>query len=227
VIPHTTDTARRVCGSGAPHNPFSLARHAAGTLAFVFAPGQSAPKHLETLTTTGRQAQILGARGTGKTTLLRALSLAAGATGEVIEARADRTEPRAILGRLGLVGGAVPTLVCLDEADVWSRWELGRLRRACRARQSRLVIATHRDLGLPTLHRCVVDDALAVRIAAALLAAAPASERLLTADLAAQALRSRGGNLREALLVLYDWHEDAWARSLRRGACPRSPVIQV
>jgi hypothetical protein len=219
--------ARRVCGLGAPHNPFSLACHAAGTLAFVFTEGQSGPEHLQKLATLGGHAQILGGEGTGKTTLLRHLSLVARATTDVLEIRADRTDPTEVLRQLGLIGSVLPVLLCLDEADAWSRWELRRVLRACRTRRVRLLAATHRDLGLPTLHRCLVDDALAVRVAAELLAAAPASDRLLTPELAREALRSRGGNLREALLLLYDWHEDAWAAATVSGAVATGGTVGI
>jgi len=228
--------AGRACGAGAPRNPFGLERHAAGVLPFVFAPGQSPSERLGRLVELGGQAQVLGAEGTGKTTLLHVLSRAARARGEVLlEVRADRTDPRAVLRQLLPIAGAerpltpspndgraaplVPTLICLDEADAWTRWQVGRLRRACRARRVRLLAATHRDLGLPTLLHCTVSDDLAVHVASTLLAAALPSDRLVAPERAREALRARGGNLREALLLLYDWHETAWADA--RGVTPR------
>ncbi len=232
MTPESKDPSRRACGAGAPQNPFGLERHAAGVLPFVFAPEQSPAERLGRLVELGGQAQVSGAEGTGKTTLLHALSRAARAKGDLLlEVRADRTDPKTVLRRLFPVTGTespfappqddgraaplAPTLICLDEADAWTRWQLGRVRRACRAQRVRLLAATHRDLGLPTLHHCAVDDTLAVQVAATLLAAAPPSDRLLAPERAREALRARSGNLREALLLLYDWHEAAWADARR------------
>lgn len=185
-----------------------------GTIPFRLPAGSTIDGLLDTLALGSGQAQIIGAEGTGKTTLL----------GELAERALERgwATARARAPRLPLPDGPAtshgpdpPCLLCLDEADRLDRRALGRLQDHGRRRGRLLAVTTHRELGLPTLHRCEVSSALAVEVARAVLARSPELPAEVAAEEAATALARCEGNLREALLLMYDWYEDRWTAARR------------
>ncbi|MFO0551606.1 MAG: ATP-binding protein [Polyangiaceae bacterium] len=189
---------------GAPRNPFSTEHLRPGALEFVF--DEADARTLLEQWARARQAQLVGPPGSGKTTLLRSLGRAARSQGvRTLELRADRDA----LPRLG--PDAPFDALLLDEADALSRWRLHRLRRAIERAGRTLLVATHRDLGLPTLRRCAVDEALAIRLTEQVLLASPDLPVLVRADEIVAPLRLHDHNLREALLALYDLYEARWA----------------
>jgi hypothetical protein len=211
-----TGSSARVPGGGAPLNPFSVGFLAPGELDYRFAGTLGADDLLARLPAAGGEAQIVGGPGTGKSTLLFALGRAAAARGfELVLLRADRCCEIALPAERQDRGP--PRLLCLDEADALAGRELRRIRRACRARGALLLAATHSDLGLPLAHECRVDAELAVELATGLLARSPSAPALLAAAEARPAFEQSGGNMRQALLLMYDWYEARWAAAARTG----------
>jgi hypothetical protein len=206
---------RRVPGGGAPHNPFSVGFHAPGQLDYQFSEAQGCERLLGRLGAAGGQAQIVGPPGTGKSTLLHALARRAKALGfEVALLRADRCREIAVPG--GRRGTVARALLCLDEADALDRRALRALRKACLEHGTLMLAATHRDLRLPLVYSCGVEPALAVALGTALLARSPGAPRLVVPAEAALALEIARGNMRQALLLMYDWYEERWAAAARR-----------
>jgi hypothetical protein len=206
-----TRSSGAVIGVGSPRNPFSSGFHG-GALDYLFAPPQSAAALLQRLGEAGGQGQILGAEGSGKTTLLCTLARHARASGRaVLELRCDRSEHVRALDQAFAGAEGVPRLICLDEADALRPAARRRLRRTAAERGVELLLASHHDLRLPTLWRCQIDEALARTVADEVLRRSPQALPLVDADEVGEALRRRGGNLREALRLMYDWYEQRWA----------------
>ena len=200
-------------GGGAPLNPFSVGFHAPGELDYRF-PGSASVDGLLAHLHAGREGQVVGAPGTGKSTLLFSIGRAAAARGfELVQLRADRCPELAL--PVERPGEHPPVLLCLDEADALGRRALRRVRDLCRARSALLLAATHRDLGLPLGHECRVDAELATALATLVLARSPAALPLVAPGEARPALEQSRGNMRQALLLMYDWYEARWAAAAR------------
>ena len=193
---------------GAPHNPFALEHHRCGTLPYLFSESQTVSALFEASQSGARQGQILGSGGTGKTTLLHAIAECARETGltvaEIRAAADGKIQPFA----------AEAAVVCVDEADRISWWRRAWLVRFCRRHGQVLIVAAGRDVGLPTLWKCEVDDTMMVRVAEMVLARSPDAKLLVTAAEAPAALGESQGSARDALLRMYDWYEERWVRNL-------------
>jgi hypothetical protein len=205
-------TGFRAIGVMSPRNPFSSGFHG-GALDYLFPPPLSAAVLLARLGEGGGKGQILGAEGSGKTTLLCTLARHARACGRaVLELRCDRAgDVRALDQAFAGAAEGASRLVCLDEADALRAAARRRVGRAAAERGVELVLASHHDLRLPTLWRCQIDEALARTVASEVLRRSPQAPPLVAADEIGEALRRRGGNLREALRLMYDWYEQRWA----------------
>jgi len=190
--------------TGAPFNPFALDQHRAGVLPFFFPEGRTTTELLSAARGAAGVGQILGPEGTGKSTLLHAIALSAKESEEAVEeirAAADgKIQPFSSEARV----------LCVDEADRISWWRRAWLVRHCRRHGQALIMATRKDLGVPTLWQCVVDEALMTRIVEAVLDRSPELPRIVSAERAPEALRECGGNARSALLRMYDWYEASW-----------------
>ncbi|MFO0612135.1 MAG: hypothetical protein U0414_06095 [Polyangiaceae bacterium] len=194
---------------GFVHNPFNAADHAPGALPWF----ESTPGELAGLVDRALEArapmQMVGAHGTGKSTLLVHLEAAARERGSnVVLFRGSRGAP--LRRVLSLRGSSARPLVLVDEME-----ELGALTRIATLAAARLaggavVVSTHRDLGLDTLVTRAIDARTAARVVDHLLVASrrtdlrPLSMRVLDSTLA----RHRG-NLRDVLFELYDVAERA------------------
>jgi hypothetical protein len=149
----------------------------------------------------GGRGAIRGAHGSGKTTLLR--ELGGRLTGLDFGVRSvrpsldDRRLARAQVREL--TRGAGPqTALLLDGADRVGFFEWRRLLKAARP-AGILVITTHQEGRLRTLHRCATSVALLRELAAEL---APATD--LTSVSFADVFSGQQGNVRTALRALYD-----------------------
>lgn len=202
---------------GAPANPFSTRHHRAGALPYRFEGPQSAATLLDRWFALGAEAQIVGAEGTGKSTLLHALAGEAERRGLALLRFTIDTE-----GHLPSLDAALarraPPLLFVDEADRLSFLSFHRLRRRARAHGIGLLASTHRSLGLATLHGTSVHPALATAIAAQILDESPSLPRLVRPEEAGEILDAHGGNLRRVWLALYDRYEARFA--LARAGAP-------
>lgn len=148
----------------------------------------------------GRGA-VRGPEGSGKTTLLGELGERLAGRGlEVRRLRPSLDDRRLARSQVReLARGAGPgTALLLDGADRVGPFEWRRLLKAARP-AGILVITSHREGRLPTLHRCATSVALLRDLAGEL---APAGE-LATVPFDDLYSRQRG-NLRTALRALYD-----------------------
>lgn len=165
------------------------------------APGFDWAELLARLESQGGRGAIRGPEGSGKTTLLRELRGRLAALGlEVRSLRPsldDRRLARKQVRELAQRAGP-RTALLLDGADRVGLFDWRRLLTAARP-AGVLVITTHREGRLPTLHRCATSVALLGELAAEL---APPSE---LASVSFTGLFSRQqGNVRTALRALYD-----------------------
>lgn len=145
-----------------------------------------------------RRSAIVGPMGTGKTTLLGELARGLRARGfEVVSAVVRRDEEgRPVRPSLPPAPGDRHAVLIdgLDLLPPWSRaaWWL-------RCRRAVVVLAGHRPLGCPVLHRTDADPGVLASLVAELAgSSAPPSPWL------AERLEARGGNVREVLFELYD-----------------------
>ena len=191
-------------GSGLPANPFTT-RH---TRPGMIPPLDSAGRPLDVaslLVEIGRQgaAGIEGPHGTGKSTLLAALAAEATAGGRLAERwRLDRHRDAWVVAR-ALSRAPAGSLVCLDGWEAIGGLHRWLIRFLARRRGVALVVTSHRPSGLPL----VIRTAGSLPLLEAIVGRLPSAGGLIDrADLAA-ACQAQAGNLREALLDLYDRFE--------------------
>jgi hypothetical protein len=154
----------------------------------------------------GRRAAVVGPHGSGKTSLLEHLRPRLAERGlRTVSLRFRRGE-RAEAGEAGQLGagagtdGIDRTVFLLDGIDVLAALARWRLLRASRAAAG-VLVAAHRDVGLPVVHRCAPGPELLADLVAELHSGCGC----VLPPLAALFAR-HGGNLRTALRELYDLH---------------------
>lgn len=215
-------------GAGAPQNPFSARHHLPGALPWLPVAGAADPSRLHGDLLARRAGEIIGPEGTGKSTLLRVLEGLARARGhEVLRISlryGQRLPPAAALRfclrrpATGAGADAGPRLLLVDSAEQLAAPARLLLRGLCAATGTTLLFTGHTPLGLPLLWRTHATGALARGVVEALLSASPSAPRLVAPDEAEPALLQTGGNLREALFLLYDLHEQRWKSAGAREA---------
>ncbi len=187
-------------------NPFCAARLRPGTIDFVFEQGKSLEQLVDFLEANAWCGQITGRHGTGKSTLLAALTPAIEHRGRLVKSitlvAGQRHLPHAFITSLRLaVGRGVAAIDGVEQLYLWNRLLL---ERSCRAHRVGLVVASHRSAHLPSLYETAVDEGRAWRVVEQLQDGFP--PRIEIGDLAARLVRHQG-NLREALFDLYDLYE--------------------
>ncbi len=187
-------------------NPFCAARLRPGTIDFIFKQGEDVEKLVDALETNGWQGQITGPHGTGKSTLLAALSAAIEARGRMVYAvvivAGQRRVPRDFAASLRIASSrGVAAVDGFEQLGFWNRLLF---KRHCRTLKSGLLVASHRSAGLPDLYQTAVDERMAWQVVQQLQAGFPS--RIEVVDVAVR-LAHRQGNLREALFDLYDLYE--------------------
>jgi hypothetical protein len=158
---------------------------------------------LDRLVAEGGSAGLEGPHGSGKTTLLFAIAAAAATAGRLggIVRLQNRGDAVAVVR---MAARAAPrTIVCVDSwermgpiASAVARWTAWR--RGCG-----LLVTSHRRTGLPVLMECRTTVSLLRRLVRAL----PDHGGLITDADIATAHAAHGGDIREALLELYDRFE--------------------
>ncbi len=188
-------------------NPFCAARLRPGTIDFVFEQGKSLQQLVDVLEANVWQGQITGGHGTGKSTLLAALTPAIEDRGRSVESimltAGQRHLPRNFFASLRR--GAGLGVAAVDGVEQLHPWNRLFLKRFCRAHGAGLVVASHRRADLPTLYETAVDEVRAWGVVQRLQNGFP--PRIAIEDLR-QRLARHEGNLREALFDLYDLYEE-------------------
>jgi len=208
-----------VNGVPAHANPFRVSRlHALP----YRAPGFSWEAMLNTLRAFHYRGAIVGPHGHGKTTLLLAL-------GERLEdagfaTRYFRMNPvspfQGASARAFLHDIDAKTILLFDGAEQLGLLAWRRLLSAA-SRGAGLVVTMHAPCALPTLHRCETSERLMLDLLDDLLGANAVHVR----DAALGAYRAHHGNVRAALLNLYDRWAAGHAPPVKRRACPaRRPI---
>jgi len=198
-------------------NPFCAARLQPGTIDFVFEQGKSLEQLVDVLQSNAWQGQITGGHGTGKSTLLAALTPAIEGRGRFVQSitlvAGQRHLPRDFFAALRFSAGlGVAAVDGVEQLHFWSRLFL---KRFCQTQGVGLVVASHRSAHLPTLYETALDEPRAWNVVQRLQNGFP--PRIEFGDLAARLAR-RQGNLREALFDLYDLYEE-------RNSHPPFPLV--
>ncbi len=191
-------------GSGLPANPFTT-RHTRPGMIPPLDPAGRPLDVADLLAEIRRQgaACIEGPHGTGKSTLLAALVAEAVAGGRQAAIwRLDRLRDAWAVAR-ALLQARAGSLVCLDGWEAIASPGRWLVRLLARRRGVALVVTSHRPSGLPL----VIRTAGSLPLLEAIVGRLPSAGGLIDrADLEA-ACQAQAGNLREALLDLYDRFE--------------------
>lgn len=186
-------------------NPFATRFVRPGAIAFRFKEGESAQRLVARLRANGWRGQIVGAHGTGKSTLLAALRPALERAGRsVISFALHDGQRRLPVDRRMLLSLRETDLLAIDGYEQLSSTARFSLRLICRKCRCGLLVTAHSDVGLPALYATQVDLETAQSVVSALL---PAAETTIAQADVEQALTRHKGNLREALFHLYDLYE--------------------
>lgn len=203
---------------GAPINPFSTRYHTTGSLPYLDGDKILAAEDLyDTMIARNLPAQIVGPRGTGKSTLMRTLArIARQHALKLIQLSEDKRRLPSAWWYLGDTDTSIQW-VFVDGAEQLYRRRFAWLRRTCQKRSLGLLITTHRQLGLSTLRENIVDEKTSHSIVTEVLARCPQAPTLVRPDEAPGALLACGGDMREALFHIYDLYESRWESTTQRG----------
>ena len=140
-------------------NPFCAARLRPGTIDFVFEPGRSAEQLVDFLAANAWRGQITGGHGTGKSTLLAALTPAIEHRGRLVrsitlEAGQGHLPHRYIRVLRRTRGRGVAAVDGIEQLHLWNRLLL---KRFCQKHGVGLIVASHRSAHLPSLYETAVD----------------------------------------------------------------------
>lgn len=186
-------------------NPFSSRYIRPGAIDYVFPPGLSAKVLIEQFDNIGGWAQIVGAHGSGKSTLVAELVAeltACGRHATVFELHdGQRRMPSDWRQRVAIAGASI---VIVDGYEQLSRWSRFWLKRQCTGHRLNLLVTAHRDVGLTTLIR--TEDSL--ELAQAVVARLTTNDRpAVPPSVVATSFQAARGNIRETLFALYDYFE--------------------
>ena len=186
-------------------NPFATRWIRPGAIAYQFPAGASAEQLVEQLGRQRWRGQIVGPHGSGKTTLVHALIPPLQRAGRHVEHFTLHDGQRRLpVDAHRRSAWDDSTLVLVDGYEQLGRWHRFWLRWTCRRCGSGLLATAHRSVGLPELFQTAITAESARRIVKDLL---PADSDMIAADDVARCLNQHDGNLREALLALYDLFE--------------------
>ncbi len=186
-------------------NPFATRYVRPGAIAFRFAAGEGAEQLIARLRANDWRGQIVGAHGTGKSTLLATLLPALEQAGR----RVVRFDLHDGQRRLPAEPGQLRSLRTLDVLLIDGFEQLSAFARFSVKRRSRkqgfgLLVTAHADVGLPWLYSTEVSPELAQQLVSQLV---PAADQTIASSDIIQALADKRGNFREALFRLYDLYE--------------------
>jgi energy-coupling factor transporter ATP-binding protein EcfA2 len=201
------DTVANTARDAAPDcavNAFSTRRIRPGQLAYRFADGLPLETLVLRLETHGYWGEIVGPHGSGKSTLLEHLLPLCEDRGKVVDRFQFRTDQRQLsVSDERRRSWNASTLVVVDGYEQLSWWNRWRLKRWCRQAGAGLLVTAHRTMGLPRLHKTSTSLELLRTLVSELVRESPEAWRPSDTEVS-EAYRAHGGNLREALLQLYD-----------------------
>ena len=189
-------------GLPSPSNPFATRFTRPGALAFQFPAGGSPTLLVERLRQFGWRGQIVGPHGSGKSSLLAALSPALEAAGRRVVMLRLRDGQRHLPPEFEPGGWNGETQLVVDGYEQLSRWARWRLQRWQRHSSCGLLVTAHQSVRLPLLWQTEPSAELLQTLVAALLqqpTLEPAQRERVQAVFA-----RRQGDLREALFDLFD-----------------------
>ena len=181
-------------------NPFATRFIRPGAMPFLFLDGDSAEAIVARLKANHWRGQIIGAHGSGKSTLVISLTPLIEAAGKNI-----------ITFKIGPGDGWLPhiessslskaTQLIIDGYEQLSTWSRLRLRWLVWRTGTGLLITTHTDIGLPTIYVTKPSEAVAAALAQRLTIGTGSLFSL--ADVT-EAYQAAAGNVRETLFKLFD-----------------------
>ena len=183
-------------------NPFCTRFTRPGELAFLFDGAES----LETIASClkrHRACQIVGPHGSGKTTLLESLQSHLQQTGQRVVRIVQNDGNRSINATKQEIGSwSESTLVVIDGFEQLSWLRRRQLIKKANQGRFRLLVTTHRDLGLPLAFRTRIDRELVCQIVRQLQGVN--SDRYIDNQDIDSAIEKHPQNMREILFDLYD-----------------------
>lgn len=200
------------------HNPFATRFTRPSAMPFLM------PEHMDIETlganfiSYGYCGQIVGPHGCGKTTLTYLLQSCFQTRFRSVRRLTIRTHPTLDLEMVKEdLAGSGPSLLVVDGIEriaVLQRWLLIR---SCRALGTALLVTSHRRvLALPVLCELEPNSEILDRIVRFL----DPNLKMDRHEIETTLYQSRG-NIREALMRMYDWYE------ANAEACERSPALQI
>jgi hypothetical protein len=190
-------------------NPFATRFIRPGAATYLFPPGESAERCVDQLADSDWRGQIVGPHGSGKSTLLATLVpriVRRGRQVEMFQLHGGQRHLPARADPASWTGSSQVVVDGYEQLSAASRW---RLHRWCRRTQAGLLITCHRPRqGWPILYRTMTDTGLLQRLVDRLVTDVP-DPRRLAPEQVVQAFTEQDGNLREALLQLYDVWESS------------------
>jgi energy-coupling factor transporter ATP-binding protein EcfA2 len=193
-------------------NPFSTRFVRPGATAYLFEPGASAAELVARLAAAGWRGQIIGPHGSGKSTLLAALAEPLAQAGRRLWTVALRDGSRRMpAGWTREAASSGARLIVIDGYEQLSFVSRLAVRVHCLRRGWGLLVAAHRDVGLPTLMTTASSLENAQAIARQLQSG---SDPRVGPEVVAECFAAAGGDVRETLFRLYDRWESVCSRSL-------------
>jgi hypothetical protein len=187
-------------------NPFSARRLYPGANPYVFPPGHDVATLLARLRANGWWGQILGAHGSGKSSLLATLIPAIGQAGRqvrLVELHDGQRKLPPEIHRSDAIGPE--SVLVVDGYEQLSRWSRLRTRRYCRRLPCGLIVTAHAPVGLPDLFRTSPTLQVVQEVVGRLLQGRPIPWSVQELS---DRFERHQGNVRELLFELYDLYEE-------------------